>query len=82
MPACRKRRGRDLHCWRILPEGRYVVQSADHLRAPFTAQQATEHEVRRWELFAETAPEERSETFLTLAEAIEKFDIEFDDHWD
>lgn len=69
-------------CWHILPKGGYIVQSADRVRIPFTPQQAVEHEARFLELFAETPPEERSEPFQTIAEAIENFDIEFGNMWD
>jgi len=64
-------------CWRILPEGGYVVQSADHISSPANAKELVEHEQRLLELFSDVAPEERGEPYPTVEEAIRAFDDEF-----
>lgn len=64
-------------CWRFFPGPRYVVQSADRIRFPVSASDVSKHEVGFWELFCEESPEDRSESYATLEEAIEAFDAEF-----
>jgi hypothetical protein len=68
-------------CLRILPNPRFVVQSADHIRLPIAPSELASHEARFWELFCEVAPDERSASYSTLDEAIRSFDEEFGNNW-
>lgn len=68
-------------CLRILPNLRFVVQSADHVRLPIPPSELASHEARFWELFCEVAPDERSASYSTLEEAIEAFEEEFGNVW-
>jgi len=80
--VCRRLRDRSeavvYRCWRT----HYVVQSADRIRLPVTASELMDHGLRRWELFREEAPDERSASFPTLEGAIQAFDEEFENVWD
>jgi hypothetical protein len=68
-------------CLRTLPQGGFIVQSADQIRLPIVASEIGSHENRFWELFCEAAPEERSTSYSTLEEAIQAFDEEFGNVW-
>ena len=66
-------------CFRLLPNGGYMVQSADRIHLPFNDEDIRQHDAQFCELFSEQDPEERSGAFTTLEEAITAFDKEFDD---
>lgn len=65
-------------CLEVLPERRFVVQSADRVRISRSVDGLLEHEKQFWELFCEIAPEERSSLHPTLEEAIAAFDQYFE----
>jgi hypothetical protein len=64
-------------CFELIPEGGFVVQSADWLNLPVNPETMKHHERQLWELFCEVAPEERSRPFASIEEAIAAFDAEF-----
>lgn len=63
-------------CYRLLPDGGYCVQSADFFRL----NQVDKQDLNRQqiELFLEQSPDERSELWPTLEEAIRNFQKEFE----
>jgi hypothetical protein len=67
-------------CFRLLPDGGYSVQSADHYHGPFADIPARQLDKQFLELFLEEAPEIRSPLFTTLDEAIRAFVREFEEH--
>jgi hypothetical protein len=66
-------------CFEVLPDKGFVVQSADRIWLPFETGYTHQHERQLWELFCETAPEERSQVYPSLEEAIAAFDKEFEE---
>lgn len=64
-------------CFEVLPDGGYVVQSADRVRLPFSTSEVERLERQYWELFCEVPPEERGDLHPTVEAAIERFDEEF-----
>jgi len=64
-------------CFELIPEGGFVVQSADRIRLPVSQEHMQHHERQLWELFCEVSPEERSRPFASIEEAIAAFDAEF-----
>jgi len=65
-------------CLRLEPEGTYVVQSADSLSIPLDLAVVDILDAQFHQLLAEEAPEERSQTYATLGEAIAAHDREFE----
>ncbi|WP_163997884.1 hypothetical protein [Pyxidicoccus caerfyrddinensis] len=64
-------------CVERIPDGGYVVQSADRVRPPFDRGVMEQHERQFWELFCEVDPRERGGLHPTLEEAITEFDKDF-----
>src|SRR5580692_11667062 len=64
-------------CFKNLATGRFSVQSADFYPFPIDAAQVSFLERNYLQLFAALSPEERSNSFATLVEAIEEHDREF-----
>lgn len=64
-------------CFELIPEGGFVVQSADWINLPVRAESMNHHERQLWELFCEEAPDQRSVPYASLEEAIAAFDAEF-----
>lgn len=64
-------------CFELIPEGGFVVQSADWIHLPMDSNAMSHHERQLWELFCEEAPEQRSAPHASIAEAIAAFDAEF-----
>ena len=62
-------------CFRVWPSGGYCVQSADY----YYVDKDNSHQFEKQfiELLSEQAPDERSEVFDTLEEAVINFDLEF-----
>ena len=65
-------------CLRLEPEGTYVVQSADFLSVPLDMAVVKMLDTQFHELLGEEAPEERSQTYTTLEEAVAAHDREFE----
>jgi hypothetical protein len=68
-------------CFRILPERRFCVQSADHYYLPLDENLRKQHKSRFLELLAEEAPDVREKTYETLEEAIEMFEQGFEEEF-
>ncbi len=66
-------------CFEILPGSRFCVQSADFFGRPTGPGRLSESDRQFLELFSEQPPDERSETFDTLMEAVEYHEKEFAD---
>jgi hypothetical protein len=66
-------------CFKNLATGRYCVQSADFYRLPMNAKQVAFLEENFLRLFAAASPEERSNSFATLEEAIREHVRKFGD---
>jgi hypothetical protein len=64
-------------CFELIPQGGFVVQSADWINLPVRPESMAHHERQLWELFCEEAPELRSAPQASLEEAIAAFDAEF-----
>jgi hypothetical protein len=64
-------------CFQVLPQNKYVVQSADFYRLPLDEARVNELERQFLELFFEEAPEVRAEMSETLEEAVRKHVQEF-----
>ncbi|MBM7117781.1 hypothetical protein [Archangium primigenium] len=64
-------------CFELIPEGGFVVQSADWIRLPVDSDAMRQHERQLWEFFCEEAPEQRSGPSASIEEAIAAFDAEF-----
>lgn len=64
-------------CFEILGENRFCVQSADYFHLPIEEELAIQLEKQFVELFIEVAPEERSDCFSSLEEAILRYDEDF-----
>ncbi|GAA3763685.1 hypothetical protein GCM10022270_23650 [Terriglobus aquaticus] len=65
-------------CFETLPGRRYCVQSADSYPAPFkAAQEDSWREQQDLELLFEQAPDERTQTFATIEEAIAAHEVDF-----
>lgn len=64
-------------CFEMLGEKKFCVQSADFFRLPIAEEQIHQLEKQAMELFLETLPDERSETFTSLEEAIEMHESDF-----
>lgn len=63
-------------CFKVIPEGGYCVQSADYHRANSANETAFQRQYV--ELLLDQCPEQRSEVWPTLEEAIEHFRQDFD----
>ncbi len=66
-------------CFRILPDNKFCVQSADHYHLPFDEQANRQHDKRFFELLFEESPDVREKTYATSEEAIEAFERDFED---
>lgn len=66
-------------CVERIPEGGYVVQSADRVWLPLVGGLLEQHERQFWELFCEVDPVERGGLHPTLEAAISEFDKDFKD---
>jgi hypothetical protein len=64
-------------CFELIPEGGFVVQSADWINLPVRPESMSHHERQLWELFCEEAPDQRSVPYASIEEAIAAFDAEF-----
>ena len=64
-------------CFKNLATAQYSVQSADFYRWPIDPIQSDDLEKQYLELLTEQAPDERIESFQSLAMAIEAHDREF-----
>jgi hypothetical protein len=64
-------------CFRNIATNRYAVQSADFYRVPLDSEQTANLERQYLELLLEQAPDERSEGFDSITEAIIAHDAEF-----
>ncbi|WNG23480.1 hypothetical protein F0U62_05140 [Cystobacter fuscus] len=64
-------------CFELIPEGGFVVQSADWINLPVRPESMNHHERQLWELFCEEAPDQRSKPHASIEEAIAAFDAEF-----
>lgn len=64
-------------CFQIVDTGRYCVQSCDFYDVPLRAEEATRLTAQFIELLAESAPDLRSGSFESIAEAIANHDREF-----
>lgn len=69
-------RARVYRCFRVHPDGRYVVQSCDFVD-PLVKARLASFEEQLAELFLEEPPDERSTSFPSLEEAIRNHDMEF-----
>jgi len=65
-------------CFRVLPEGTFCVQSADHYRASFPPGHERQMEEQFRTLLGEEAPDVRGHTWPTLEQAISAFEREFE----
>ena len=65
-------------CFERLLDHRFLVQSADRIRLPIRIEDIHYHERQFWELLIESSPEERSEAYSTIEEAITAFDAYFE----
>jgi hypothetical protein len=66
-------------CFQINPGNRFCVQSADFFESKDDQNRIKESEMQFLELLLEQAPDERSETFDTLEEAINHHEKTFED---
>lgn len=64
-------------CFELIPEGGFVVQSADWINLPVDSETMNHHERQLWALFCEEPPERRSVPYASIEEAIAAFDTEF-----
>jgi hypothetical protein len=64
-------------CFELIPSGRYCVQSADFYRRPLDDKSGGFLDRQFIELLLQQAPEDRTQTFSTLEEAIANHDEEF-----
>ncbi len=64
-------------CFQIQPDGSFCVQSADFFTRPAEPDRLKESDLQFLDLFLEQAPDERSEVFGSLEEAIEHHEKEF-----
>lgn len=64
-------------CFEILGESRYCVQSCDYFYYPVDKKQIQISDSQFVELFIESLPEDRTETYSTLDEAIRMHEKEF-----
>lgn len=66
-------------CFRVLPGDLYCVQSADFFTPPISEQQRAFSRGQFYELLGEERPDERSECFASIEEAIEEHNRSFED---
>ncbi len=66
-------------CFQAVSTGRYCVQSADYYNLPLSVEEDRKFERQFKELLIEQAPDYRSETCVTLEEAISTHDREFEE---
>ncbi len=64
-------------CFEILGENKFCVQSVDYFHLPVTEEKIHQLEKQFIELFIEVDPEDRSNLFSTIEEAILRYDEEF-----
>ena len=64
-------------CFQVLPSGHFCVQSADFYRLPSDEKQESFLNYQFLELLIEQPPDERTQTFETLEEAVSRHDEEF-----
>ncbi|MCP3994618.1 MAG: hypothetical protein GY722_06065 [bacterium] len=69
-------------CFRVVPGDRYCVQSADFFESQNDSGRVQQSDSQFRQLLLEQAPDERSETFETLEEAISHHERYFEDFWD
>jgi hypothetical protein len=69
-------------CFEALHDGRFSVQSCDWYSLPIKRETIRQHDDQAVELFIETDPVERNGSFASLAEAIQSFDVNFENHAD
>ncbi|NJL28791.1 MAG: hypothetical protein HC897_13310 [Thermoanaerobaculia bacterium] len=65
-------------CFRVIPDNKYCVQSADFYYEPFESEKIAESDRQFHELFREQAPDERSVLADSIEEAIALHDQEFE----
>ena len=65
-------------CFRVEPEGKFCVQSADFYSPPFSHRQSAQLDQQFLELLSEEPPEQRAELFDSLVEAIKHHEEEFE----
>ncbi len=66
-------------CFQVVSTGRYCVQSADYYNLPLSIEEDRRFDRQFKELLIEQAPEHRSETWVTLEEAVLNHDREFEE---
>ena len=66
-------------CYELLSKNKYCVQSKDYFYSPFTEEQINNSNLQKLELFFETLPNERSELYSSISDAIKAYDLEFED---
>jgi len=64
-------------CFEILNEKRFCVQSSDYFYLPIDNDQIANSNKQQVELFMDAAPEERSELYDSLVDAITAHELEF-----
>jgi hypothetical protein len=69
-------------CFQNLSSGRFSVQNADFFRLSNVHDRLPQLEQQIVELFIETEPSERSQSFETLQEAINAHDADFKDFFE
>jgi hypothetical protein len=62
------------HCFEVIPDGKYCVQSKDFVAASSAADALLTREQNFLLLFAEMPPEERNPLYDTLEEAIRAYE--------
>jgi len=66
-------------CFEIVDKNRYCVQSADYFNYPIDRDQIARFDKQFLELLIECIPDERTETYSSLEEAIRRHEEEFKD---
>ncbi len=64
-------------CFQVVGEKKFCVQSADYFYYPIDKEQIENFESQFLQLFIDCLPDERTETYATLEEAIKKHEEEF-----
>jgi len=64
-------------CFELLGEKKFCIQSADYFYLPIDNNQLVIHNKQQIELFIDLLPDERSELYDSLVDAIAAHEIEF-----
>ena len=64
-------------CFEIVGENKFCVQSVDYFNLPITDEKLKQMDKQFLELIIEVPPEERSEVYPTLKEAISRYEEDF-----